>query len=524
MKLWDRLTVLFRNKYAALIFFTVVFFLTRFLFLGADEINPDGVNWHYRSQQFIVGLKSGDFERTYQHYHPGVTLMWITGAPIEIYKQITGYTTYDQYNFLGFNTVAKISVVLAQLVLTFILLYYLSKVAGFKTAYLSVFLFSLEPFFLGNSRLYHMDVLLALFMFIALLVSWLNLKEFSYKRSVLAGVFLSLSFLTKSIGIGALFFVLIFCTAYFANKKDMKSFLKYFFTILGAFILTTFILFPALWVRPVYYLSEIFGESERVGIRKGHEQIVFGETVQDGGILFYPLVMLMKTTPFLIAGLILCFMKCSGSISALVKNIRSKYSNPYLYLAVFYLGYFFIMFYPSKKIDRYMLPLYPFLALIASYGFIRFYSFLKTARSKKIFMSGAVFFFTVFYIVPVISYFPYYFTYTSPIFGTAASANRVIAQKPFGIAVPALKDYILSRYGGEPELGFIDTKPIKAIYSNSKIADIRINGVSDYELLILGINEEMPDKVLQSGTRFRKDSSLYVNGLEYWRIYVKEDK
>src|SRR3989304_7320846 len=265
MKLWDRLTVLFRNKYAALIFFTVVFFLTRFLFLGADEINPDGVNWHYRSQQFIVGLKSGDFERTYQHYHPGVTLMWITGVPIELYKQITGYTTYDQFNFSAFNTVAKVSVVLVQLILTFILLYHLSKIVGFKTAYFSVFLFSLEPFFMGNSRLYHMDVLLALFVLIGLLISWLNLKSFSYKQSILAGVFLSLSFLTKSIGIGALFFVLLFSTAYFANKKDMKGLLKYFSTILGAFVLTTFILFPALWVRPAFYFSEIFAGAERVG-------------------------------------------------------------------------------------------------------------------------------------------------------------------------------------------------------------------------------------------------------------------
>src|SRR3989339_2130799 len=200
MKLWDRLTVLFRNKYAALIFFTVVFFLTRFLFLGADEINPDGVNWHYRSQQFIVGLKLRDFERTYQHYHPGVTLMWISGVPIEIYKQITGITTYDQHNFLAFNTVAKVSVVFAQLILTFILLYYLTRVFGFKIAYFSVFLFSLEPFFIGNSRLYHMDILLALFVLIGLLISWLNLRNFSYKGTILTGVFLSLSFLTKSIG------------------------------------------------------------------------------------------------------------------------------------------------------------------------------------------------------------------------------------------------------------------------------------------------------------------------------------
>src|SRR3990172_4543600 len=421
MKLWSRSPDLIKNKYIAIIFFIVVFGMTRFLFLGSDEINPDGVNWHYRSQQFIVGLKSGDFERTYQHYHPGVTLMWITGVPIELYKQITGITAYDQFNFSAFNTVAKVSVVLVQLILTFILLYHLSKIVGFKTAYFSVFLFSLEPFFMGNSRLYHMDVLLTLFVFVALLISWVNLKDFSYKKSFLAGIFLSLSFLTKSIGIGALFFVLLFSTAYFANKKDMKGLLKYFSTILGAFVLTTFILFPALWVRPAFYLSEIFAESERVGIRKGHEQIILGETTQDAGILFYPLVVFMKTTPFLLIGLVLCFVKCFRSYTAPAKNISSKYSNPYLYLGLFY-------------------------------------------------------------IVPAISYFPYYFTYTSPLFGSPVSANRVIAQKPFGIAVPALRDYIIDRYGGEPELGFIDTKPMKSIYSNLKIADIRVNGTSDYEL------------------------------------------
>src|SRR3990167_5107523 len=246
------------KKWLLLGLFVLFFIATRLPRLNNDTINPDGVNWHFRTEQFIVGLKFRQFERTYQHYHPGVTLMWITGVPIELYKQITGITAYDQFNFSAFNTVAKVSVVLVQLILTFILLYHLSKIVGFKTAYFSVFLFSLEPFFMGNSRLYHMDVLLTLFVFVALLISWVNLKDFSHKKSFLAGIFLSLSFLTKSIGIGALFFVLLFSTAYFANKKDMKGLLKYFSTILGAFVLTTFILFPALWVRPAFYLSEIF--------------------------------------------------------------------------------------------------------------------------------------------------------------------------------------------------------------------------------------------------------------------------
>ncbi len=508
-----------KSPYAAVLLLVLIFCATRLPYLGPDEINPDGVNWHYRSQQFIVGLKSGDFERTYQHYHPGVTLMWITGVPIEIYKQVTGITTYDQHNFLAFNTVAKVSVVSAQLVLTLILLYLLCRTVGRKIAYISVLLLTVEPFFLGNSRLYHMDVLLALFLAIALLLGYMSLRRFTYLRGILTGVFLGLSFLTKSIGIGALLFVLFYAATYYAEKKEMKNYLKFFSTVLISFTLTAFILFPALWVKPFYYLGEIFSESERVGIRKGHEQIILGETVNDGGLMFYPIVTLMKITPFLLAGLILRIFMLP-STKNLVKKI---YTGPYIYLGLFYLGYFLIMFYPTKKLDRYILPIFPFLTLFVSYTLVRFYRNLKTVKSKKIFMSAVVSGVILFYLLPLISFYPYFFTYTSPLFGTPAMANSVIAQKPFGIGVPALKDFILDKYDGEPELGFIDTKPIKSIYPNSKVSDIRVNGVEDYELMVLGVNEIIPDKVLESGVRFRKDASLFINDLEYWRIYVKEN-
>jgi hypothetical protein len=329
--------------------------------------------------------------------------------------------------------------------------------------------------------------------------------------------------LTKSIGIGALFFVLFFAVAFFSSQKNLRGLFKYvFFTVLF-FSLVTFLAFPALWVDPVYYLLEIFNESERVGIRKGHGQILFGEYTRDGGMLFYPLVILMKVSPFIIVGATLYLIRCFRSLRVILKNIISKYSNPYFYLLVFYAGYFFVMMYPSKKIDRYMLPLYPFFALIAVNGLASYYKSLKKTVQKRIFASLMVFFFTICYLVPLVTYYPYYFTYTSPVFGTPRMANEVVAQKPFGVGIPALKDSILEKYGDYPDLGFIDTKPMKSIYPNSKVSDIRINGSSDYDLMILGINEEIPEKVLKSEARFKKDSSLYINGLEYWRIYVKED-
>jgi len=102
-----------------------------------------------------------------------------------------------------------------------------------------------------------------------------------------------------------------------------------------------------------------------------------------------------------------------------------------------------------------------------------------------------------------------------------------LAQKPFGVAVPLLKDTVVGKYseGNKedlPKIGFYDTQPMRAVYPNSKIFDVRVYGPSTYDILILGINEEMPEKVLSNGEyRFEKSHSIWINGLEYWRIYNK---
>ena len=94
---WKRINRHFQkylNNYL-LILFVLLFGFSRFIRLNNDTINPDGVNWHYRSQQFINGIKYFQFEKTYQHYHPGVTLMWVTGIPVEVTKIVSGQKTYN---------------------------------------------------------------------------------------------------------------------------------------------------------------------------------------------------------------------------------------------------------------------------------------------------------------------------------------------------------------------------------------------------------------------------------------------
>lgn len=182
--LWKKIT---KKHFVLLSIFTLIFFVTRIPMLGKDVINPDGVNWHVRSEQFVVGLKTGQFEKTYQHYHPGVTLTWLVGTTAEILKQVSpANTIYTSENYLLFHTAAKIVIVgshfiLSLLIMKFLYLIFLSSKflisdKAFEVALFTVSLFSLEPFFLGNSRLVHLDVLLSLLLFLALCVFFYGLR------------------------------------------------------------------------------------------------------------------------------------------------------------------------------------------------------------------------------------------------------------------------------------------------------------------------------------------------------------
>jgi hypothetical protein len=168
---------------------------------------------------------------------------------------------------------------------------------------------------------------------------------------------------------------------------------------------------------------------------------------------------------------------------------------------------------PSKKVDRYITPMFPLFALLAVDGYERI-------KKHKILIASLLS--SVFIMLPLITFFPYYFTYTSPVFGTAENANKIVAQKPFGVGIPMLRDFIISKYGNNVNLAFYDVKPMKAIYGNSKVWDIRTCDTSDYQLLVLGVNEEPPVNVEGGKVTFVKDASLFINGLEYWKVYVKQ--
>jgi 4-amino-4-deoxy-L-arabinose transferase-like glycosyltransferase len=507
------------NNFLALAIFSGMFLVTRIPFLGYDEINPDAVNWHFRSEQFIVGLKTGDFSKTYQHYHPGVTLMWLMGVPIELNRQLNPQDrVYTEANFLRLHQLAKYSLIAAQLALSVVLLWTLKAILGLNKSLITVSLFTFEPFFLGNSRLLHMDVLLSLLIILSLTCAYKHYLHRSVSSILLAGFFAGLACLTKSVGLATPVFIAL-CLLILAARTHTarKQALGYIVAFLAATVGTVFMLFPALWINPTGVLSDIYSEGLRVGTRRGHEQVILGDAVDVAGPGFYPLVLALKTSPLIWLGVSLTIWQC-------VRN-RRKFQDDTrqfsAYVLLFYLLYLGGMSMASKKLDRYMIPLFPALGIVAMTGITNTCAHLTTTKTRRGWYFSLALVTGIGVVYPSLKLYPYYFTYTNPVFGSATAANAIVGQKPFGIAIPELKQLLAQRYGANVPLGFIDRKPMAMIYPNSKVFDIREAGTANYTLLILGPNEPLPENVLTGKYKFALDYTMYINGLDFWRVYKK---
>jgi len=542
----------FNRCFYVLIAFTLFYLLLHLPNLGTNELNPDAVNWHKRSEQFVLAFKTRDFAKTNQHYHPGVTLMWIIGPSVELVKQVTDIgTLYTSESYLSFHLTAKLALLLVNLVISLLLVYFLGKIIGFWKSIAVVTLMNLEPFFLGNSRVLHMDVLFSSLVALGLTLAFYAVMAKKSRFYVLAGFIASVTILTRSVGIGLIAYSLSFFS-YIAvalkNKKILQNALIFFVSVL----VICFAMFPALWVKPIKTVDKIFSRSYQVGVEFGHNQLFFNQYTENPGLAFYPVAILLKTSPFLLTGLLLLVvfslkvLKTTNIKSFVKQALLGQTASSYtLFIVVFYLGYFVLINISNKKIDRYLLPLFFLFSYASVWGYYYLFKFYNSVLLKIV--AGVWFILTILY--PSYKFAPYEFLYYSPIFQSSSAANNVISQKNFGMGMYHLKQYVDERYTCKSlqidypktfvavthgttylcptdkkiNIGLSDTKAMKELHGNSNVTDFRFNSPSLYDVLILAIDEEMPKEVLEENATYTKDASVFVKDIELWRIYVREN-
>jgi hypothetical protein len=379
----------------------LIFLLLRLPGLGSDITNSDAIRWHRRSTKFLDALKQQEFVSTYQHYQPGITLMWINSVVKQAslsYQRISTDTPKALENSEYYPTIhgsSKAAMVLVLLTLLIFQLHAIKDLFGEKIALYYGLLVTTEPFLIGIDRWFHLTSFETFFAFSSFLMLLLW-KKGTYKYSLqLSALFFALAVYSKlTAAIIAPILLIIFLSER-KSRSVYKPLGNFSVLVLAIFV----ILLPALWVDPKLVLSKFY--SAATTAVTSDIRVTQLNTVSDR--LFYPLVLGFKLSPLTLAlffGVVIKIGKLAKD-----KNLR--------FVLLYFLTYITILSVSEKKIDRYTLALFPPILLMVS---VFISSLKRTARIKFLVLL------ILFNVWVIFTYHPVYSAYYSPLFGGAQKA------------------------------------------------------------------------------------------------------
>jgi len=367
-------------------------------------VTADEHAWLARSGNFYHALARGDWGATFQRHHPGVTITWAgTAGFLATYPEYAadapgafGWLTeeiepflrahgHDPVDLLAAGRAFAVLVITAALLAAFVMAV---QLVGWPSALVGFGLIAFAPFHIGLSRLLHLDGLLSSFMLLALLAFLVFLQSGRKYTLVISGVAAGLAWLTRSPGLFLVPFVTFVTYLRFTiddlrrapssageiveRQSKIVNFLR--LTIVLAVwcligLLIFVLLWPAMWVDPVGSLVQVVSAAGEYAAEGHLKPTFFNGAVYSGdpGLLFYPLTYLWRTTPITLIGLGLALVALARRDEPLANSARRATVWILLLYALLF-GLFMNL--GAKKFDRYLLPAYLPLELVAGIGWV----------------------------------------------------------------------------------------------------------------------------------------------------------
>ncbi len=376
--------------------------------------------WQPRSREFREAVLEGDWEETYRKYHPGVTVMWLSGfsehlfektAEFKLGRNLRNEPRYEPYRQIAL----KLPLVFAVSALGALSFYLISEVTNTGFAFLATLILAWEPFFLGISRYLHVDALTGMFSFAVLVASYAYLRKRKDLYLVLAGVFLGFSVLTKIVGIAAgisVFIMFLVIRRFWNRLKDWDFWKQYFMEMLifgSVGLLVFFLFFPALWVAPLDVIRRIVTEGATGVAFEG----IRPEMVVDSNFTYYLETIFFRSTPIAAAFFLVSFY-------FLLVSKESEERKLSFASLIFFVVFWFVLSYPSKLKDRYLVSFYPFVSILVAFGI---WEVTKNwSRLLKVVLGGV---FVLFYFSVFVRYHPEYSFYYNDVVGGAFGREKL---------------------------------------------------------------------------------------------------
>jgi len=393
--------------------------------------------WMFRSARFLHALLTRNPVGTFQIGAPGVITMWSGAIGIATQRYLLGrdadawariialpdLNLQDQAalrDLSRFLVSAKVPLALlgAGLVIALYLLLRQLTVHH-NIALLAALLLAFDPFHLAHSRVLHTDGPETAFMVLSLLSLLIALRAADRKQTgasqrwmLASGGLAGVAMLAKAPGLTLVPIAGLLMAAH--NLDRYRTVSKWLVATLGMTLLwgiaagLGFVLaWPAMWVAPLGTLQRMLGLAGRFARTPHIDNFFLGQHVRNPGPLFYPLSLVVRTTPVVWLGLL-------GALPLLIRPrqgwppVRPMLLYGLLYVAAMTVG--------AKKFERYLLPVYPILDVVAAAGWV-WIAVQITKRRERIAARAAMLLAIGLQVGSTLPFHPYYLVYANPLLG-----------------------------------------------------------------------------------------------------------
>jgi hypothetical protein len=531
----------------------------------------DESTWLMRSANFYYALSQRDFEKTVYAYHPAVTTMW-TGT-LAIAMDFPEYRGFGQgyfvkewkfseflqeygYDPLQMLKTSRLITVGINAGLLLVIYYLIRRLFDWFSAFISVFLLSFEPFLLGHTRILAHEGMMSLLLLVSIL-AFLNYvwKDDRWIFLVSSGIAAALALLTKSSATIILLFVGLLCLIDLARSvkkrkgdfqpavwKQVKRFGGIGFVWLATLILFFTILWPGMWVNPGKMLYEMYGnafsyafEGHNLEVQDEAEDASVEEPTTVAPNIGYQKFMrniLWRTTPITWAGIILFLILLLRPKILLPDNSRQTM------LTLFGFGFLFYMMMSiakGRQAAHYIMATYASWSLVSGLAIAFVISYIQNRFSegrKRIVpfltTAGVLAFQAIF----AFNYSPYYLNFSNPIM-EALQEGPQTAVSGFGEGLELAAEYlaekpnadkltVMSWYGIGP-FSFYFPGQTENLYPSGMWSPGLISRLEKSDYLVIyyshQIGRNMPAKLMHEIKGLEPDHSIWINGVEYIRIF-----
>lgn len=502
-------------------------------------VTIDEVFWLTKSAELAVSVEQGDWADTGLAGHPGLTTAWagvlgitrhipdFASAPPE---QLTDFHLRTYFRQAGYNPVSILAsarqvMVLFNTAVFALLAGYLVRLWGPGPALLAGGLLALDPFMIAHQRLLHQDGLMAGLVLLALAAFALHQRSGGWGHAAVAGLAAGLAWLTKSPTLLLGPCILGLAAWQWWRQPAARRQVLIGLLVWGLAAAAIYVaLWPKMWVMPAQALAEMWSYAAETASGEHSGPIFFNGQVYPTGELgpasaiFYVFTWLWRATPVDWLGLL-------AAVAALLTWWRSapQQRSGLLGLIGFAVLFVLAMSIAAKKFDRYMLPGYAALVLLAGWGLA---ALLARGRARLAAAAALL----LLQGVLAASSFPYYLTYYNNLLGGAPAAEHVMLLG-WGEGLDEAAAY-LSRQPGIADaqvaswysnaLNFQYPYPAGDIPIATQLSPAELAALLAHDYLVIYVHQwqrTTPQNLLDALAEYQPVHVVNVSGVEYVKIY-----